>query len=111
MITIFSSFANQGHNVVAAADDFNGSIRVAGVWDGVEGDGATLDDHAGAIPTGGTVSAEVSGDVAFMKYNFEVAGSLDLLMMALPHHLDTIKTPQTHHKLHALKGIHNYSFY
>ena len=106
MITIFSSFANQGHNVVAAADDFNGSIRVAGVWDGVEGDAATLDDHSGAIPTGGTVSAEVAGDVAFMKYNFEVAGSLDLLMMALPHHLDTIKTPQTHHKLHALKGNH-----
>ena len=102
MILLYS-FVNDGQNMVADSE-FTGSLRVAGVWDGVEGDVATLDEHAGVVPTAGTVSAEVAGNIAFMNYNWETVGSGNLLMMALPHHLDTIKTTQTNHKLHALKG-------
>ena len=83
---------------------FTGTIRAAAVWDGMEGDVAILDAHAGKIPLAGTVSAEVSGDVAYMNFNWRTQGEGDLLMMALPHHLDTIVTTQTAHKLQALKG-------
>ena len=70
----------------------------------VPGDVSTLDSHADKIPVGGTVSAEVAGDVAYMNYNWETQGSGELLMMALPHHLDTLVSTQTNHKLQALKG-------
>ena len=77
----------------------------------MEGDVTVLDEHARAIPVAGTVSAEVAGDVAFMNYNWEIVGTGNLLMMALPHHLDTMKTTQTNHKLHALKGNNNLTFF
>ena len=53
---------------------------------------------------GGVVSAEVAGDIAHMNYNWETRGEGELLMMALPHHLDTLTSPQTSHKLTNLKG-------
>merc|ERR1711936_1019018 len=88
-----------------ATGQFSGSVRVAGVCDGGDGDVNTLDQCSGKIPTGGSVSAEVQGDVADMKFNWETTGSGELLMMALPHHLDTITNSQTGHKLDILKGI------
>ena len=103
MRTFLLSFTKSGDDLVGSGP-FTGSIRAAGVWDGVEGDVSTLDDHSASIPTGGSVSAEVAGDLAYMKYNWQTSGNGNLLMMALPHHLDTIKTQQTNHKLQALKG-------
>ena len=103
MRTFLLSFTKSGDDLVGSGP-FTGSIRAAGVWDGVEGDVSTLDDHSDSIPTGGSISAEVAGDLAYMKYNWQTSGNGNLLMMALPHHLDTIKTQQTNHKLQALKG-------
>ena len=57
------------------------------------------------------MSAEVSGDTAIMKFNWELAED-DVgfvIMMALPHHLDTLvnlDTDETNHKLMTLKGRH-----
>ena len=54
-----------GQDLVAGGP-FTGSLRAAAVWSGQEGDIATLDSHAERIPVGGTVSAEVAGDIAHM---------------------------------------------
>ena len=54
-----------GEDLVASGP-FTGSVRAAAVWSGKEGDIATLDSHAEKIPVGGTVSAEVAGDIAIM---------------------------------------------
>ena len=54
-----------GQDLVAGGP-FTGSLRAAAVWSGQEGDIATLDNHAERIPVGGTVSAEVAGDIAHM---------------------------------------------
>ena len=43
--------------------------------------------------------------MATMKFNWIVSGSGDLLMMALPHHLDTIQNPTTSHSYKVLKGL------
>ena len=54
-----------GQDLVAGGP-FTGSLRAAAVWSGQEGDIATLDSHAEKIPVGGTVSAEVAGDIAHL---------------------------------------------
>merc|ERR1719153_2009029 len=87
-----------------ATGPFSGSIRVAGYFNSNSVDTGKLDECAGRIPTGGTVSAEVQGDMANMKFNWETTGSGELLMMALPHHMDTLQNPQTGHTLEVLKG-------
>ena len=44
--------------------------------------------------------------MASMKFNWIVSGTGDLLMMALPHHLDTIVNPTiTSHSYKILKGL------
>ena len=82
---------------------------MAGVWDadgdGEEGDADDLYQHSSRIPLGGTVSAEVGGDVAVMRFNWETAGNGPLMMMALPHHLDTLVTPQLGHSVSVFKGL------
>ena len=45
------SFSQSGDDLVASGP-FSGSIRAAAVWDGGEGDVATLDAHADKIPIG-----------------------------------------------------------
>ena len=52
---------------------------------------AVLDESRDAIPVGGKVCAEVSGDLAIMNFDWEIIGSGDLLMLALPHHMDTME--------------------
>ena len=74
---------------------FYGSLRAAGVWaeNSIPTDKvALLDECKDVIPVGGKVSAEVTGDVAKMMFNWETIGSGDLLMLALQHHMDTIET-------------------
>ena len=91
---------------------FYGSLRAAGVWaeNNIPTDNVDLlDECRDAIPVGGKVSAEVSGDLAAMKFNWETIGSGDLLMLALPHHMDTLETNentiQTILEVDVLKGI------
>ena len=72
---------------------FYGSLRAAGVWaeNSIPTDSvALLDECKDVIPVGGKVSAEVTGDLARMVFNWETIGSGDLLMLALPHHMDTM---------------------
>ena len=74
---------------------FYGSLRAAGVWaeNSIPTDKvALLDECKDAIPVGGKVSAEVTADLAKMMFNWETIGSGDLLMLALPHHMDTVET-------------------
>jgi len=97
-------------STLVASDPLTGWIRAAAVWESSgEGDEQTLNTFWKVIPTGGKVSAEVSGDTAIMKFNWELAED-DVgfvMMMALPHHLDTLvnlDTDETNHKLMTLKG-------
>jgi len=97
-------------STLVASGPLTGWIRAAAVWEASgEGDEQTLNTFWKVIPTGGKVSAEVSGDTAIMKFNWELAED-DVgyvMMMALPHHLDTLvnlDTDETNHKLMTLKG-------
>ena len=71
-----------------ASASFNGSLRAALSMPGQE---ELLDKHAGAIPTGGEVSALSRGDEAALSFAWESAGDGELLMMTLPHHRDTLE--------------------
>ena len=96
-------FTTVGQDLVASGP-FTGSVRAAGLWEGREGDIRTLDQHSGRIPLGGRVSALVEGDLAHLSFHWETSGSGELLVMALPHQMDTITNPATPHTLSALKG-------
>ena len=96
-------FTTVGQDLVASGP-FTGSVRAAGLWEGREGDIRTLDQHSGRIPLGGRVSALVEGDMAHLSFHWETSGSGELLVMALPHQMDTITNPATPHTLSALKG-------
>ena len=71
-----------------ATGPFSGSIRVAGYFNSNSVDTGKLDECAGRIPTGGTVSAEVQGDMANMKFNWETTGSG---ILKLAKHLKFLK--------------------
>ena len=104
---------------VSAREKFTGTIRVACVK-GTEGDVDTLNLYSGRIPLGGSISAVTSGknettfvllktltsgDIATMKYHWQASGPGELLMMALPHHLDTLTDPTIpSHSYKVLKG-------
>ena len=86
-------------------------MRAAGVWaeNDIPSDTvAVLDESRDAIPVGGKVSAEVTGDLAKLNFDWETIGSGDLLMLALPHHMDTMEmsgnTIQTILEVDVLKG-------
>lgn len=72
---------------VNLASPFRGVLRVALVPDGMED---LLDQHSGAVPIGGDVSATSEDQDATMTFKWKVEGSGDLLAMALPHHLDVL---------------------
>lgn len=97
------TFILNGNSLDSTAP-FSGSVRAAGVAEGSQYDMDELDNHAESIPVNGTISAEVEGDTAIMKFNWFTEGSGELLMMALSHHLDTITNPQTEHTSVVLKG-------
>ena len=99
------TFNANGH-YLEASGPFTGSIRAAGFF-GDKGLVAPeiLDLHAGRIPKGGSISSTVEGDVATMKFNWIAEGDGDLLMMALPHHAETLKNPGTTHSSRVVKGL------
>ena len=90
---------------VLASSKFSGSLRIAGVWINQEGDISVLDQFSTRIPLGGYISANVTGDTALMQFNWITTGDGELLMMTLPHHLDTITNPTTSHSYRVLKGL------
>ena len=53
----------------------------------------------------------MTGDLAKMNFEWETIGSGDLLMLALPHHMDTMEmsgsTIQTILEIDVLKGNYN----
>lgn len=70
---------------------FSGIVRVAVLphpWD--KDSEKTLTRHAYAYPRGGRVNFAVNGDRMEMRYEWAKDGFGDLLMMALPHHVDTM---------------------
>ena len=99
---------SQGTNSLTAGFYYSGYLRAAAVIEGVGGSIDVLNDHADRIPVGGTVSAEVEGDNAVMTFKWITEGTGNrLLMMAQPHHMDTLvlDTSQvTGHQVQGLKG-------
>ena len=86
------TFSFEGSLITASAP-LNSALRMAVAKDG--GSTADLDAHSSAIVTGGTVEAVSSGDSATITFNWEVEGSGDALIMALPHHMDVLNNPST----------------
>lgn len=83
-----------GNNTLIGPADWNGVLRMA-ITDGnnVVTDTALLDAHADAYPTGGTVAATATGDVAELVFDWELASmsggtatTTTALQCALPHH-------------------------
>merc|ERR1719481_1013060 len=91
-------------STLTALEPMSGSLRAAGMTEGTQYDVEALDSHADKIPVGGTISTEVEGDVADMRFNWITEGSGELLMMALRHHLDTLTNAQVGHTIQVLKG-------
>lgn len=79
---------------LTAAQPFNGALRAALVFDAPDAL-SVLDAHRAAYPKGGDVAVSVTGDTATIDFKWEKQGSGPLLMMALPHHVDTLKDAGT----------------
>jgi len=54
-----------------------------------------LDKHSKAIPTGCKVDFEVENNQATIQYQWQQVGEGDLLMLALPHHMDILSNANT----------------
>jgi endo-1,3(4)-beta-glucanase len=76
---------------MAASAPFTGVLRAAASVDG--GATATLDAHRAAYPKGGDVGVSVQEDNARIDFTWEKEGDGALLMMALPHHVDSLSSP------------------
>jgi endo-1,3(4)-beta-glucanase len=63
-----------------------------------------LDAHRGAYPSGGEVTAKVTGDEATIGFQWKKQGGGPLLMMALPHHLAALDLKTTDVTLSTIKG-------
>ena len=74
-------------NDVRADTPFTGSLRIAR-QNAVAS--AELDAHSGAIPAGADVDARISAGVAEVTFTWQRTGTGPLLMMAMPHHQDTL---------------------
>ena len=97
-----------GTNSIQAGYYYSGYLRAAAVIEGIGGSELVLNDHADRIPVGGTVSAEVEGDNAVITFKWLTEGTGNrLLMMAQPHHMDTMELETsvvTDHQVQGLKG-------
>merc|ERR1712117_1007868 len=90
-------------SIVSADSPFTGTMRVAVMVDGVSE--TDLDNYSEKIPVGGSIVASSSGDSADVVINWETDGSGDLLMVALPHHMDVLAVQApANHKLNGLRG-------
>ena len=103
MYTTSDVTINWSGSVVTSDSPFTGTMRLAVMVDGV--DEADLDTYSGKIPIGGSIEAAASGDTADITINWQTEGTGDLLMVALPHHLDIMANPVTaSYKLNGIRG-------
>ena len=94
---------NWSGSVVTASAPFTGTMRLAVMVDGV--DESELDTYAGKVPIGGSIEAVASGDSSDITINWKSEGNGDLLMVALPHHMDVLSNPLTaSYKLNGVRG-------
>ena len=64
-----------------------------------------LDTYSGKVPIGGSIEASNFADSADVIINWETEGTGDLLMVALPHHLDVLAVQVTaNYKLNGIRG-------
>lgn len=91
--TVTFTWSNTGGWQLLAGSAFTGTVSMAYMLDAAHE--TILDTYKDAYPTGVTINATVSGDVATLTYTYTVAGSGQLLMMALPHHMETLQNPTT----------------
>ena len=68
---------------------FSGSIRAAVATNDLYSQ-QILDSHSQRIPIGAELSADSHGDTAYLRFDFVTEGGGELLMLALPHHLDSL---------------------
>lgn len=87
---------------LVATEPLVGHIRVACL------DGANievLDGHASRVPVGGVVQDRILGHRAELRFEWSCRGEGELLMMALPHHLDIMNSQDlTPHHAWSLRG-------
>jgi len=76
---------------MAASAPFTGVLRAAAV--GEAASTPALDAHRGPYPKGGDVIVAVQDDTARVDFAWEKEGDGTLLMMALPHHVDSLSSP------------------
>ncbi|WP_050433517.1 glycosyl hydrolase [Chondromyces crocatus] len=69
---------------LSATSAYTGALRVALRQSAAAA--TVLDQHAAAIPTGGSFGASVNGNTATVTYQWTRTGSGTLLTMAMPHH-------------------------
>ncbi|MEW6284295.1 MAG: glycosyl hydrolase, partial [Candidatus Eremiobacterota bacterium] len=92
-----------GGSTLTATAPLTGTLRVARLTS--RDAAAVLDAHRDAVPVGGTVELEADGDVGTVRFRWRTQGSGPLLMMALPHHLDSAVGPAvTGYELRTIKG-------
>jgi endo-1,3(4)-beta-glucanase len=75
---------------LTADKPFNGVLRAALVG-AAPGAVDVLNAHRDAYPVGGGVAATVTGDTAKIDFQWNKQGTGELLMMALPHHVDVLE--------------------
>ena len=90
-------------SIVSANSPFTGTMRIAVMVDGVSE--TDLDTYSGKVPIGGSIEASNFADSADVIINWETEGTGDLLMVALPHHLDVLAVQVTaNYKLNGIRG-------
>ena len=77
---------------ITFTSSFTGTLRIGVLLDGASE--SDFDLFSSRIPTGGSVSAESNGNSATYTFQWETTGSGELLMLALPHHIDTLSGVQ-----------------
>jgi len=98
------TLTHTGVSSLTASGKFTGTLRFAYVPSNSQ---AVLDEHAKAIPVGCKVSYKVENNHAKINFGWQTVGEGDLLMLALPHHMDIMSTPNTT-LLHAYRSMKGY---
>jgi len=94
-------------NMLQAASPFDGWVRLAHVFDGSSEMLAVLVQYKDTIPVSGTVDYGMTGTSSSeMVFTWQVEGTPEnLLMMALPHHMDILQSPkQANINIYTSKG-------
>lgn len=84
------TFENSGGYHAIATSPYTGALKMAILNDSAYE--TTLDTYRSAYPTGGSVDASISGNVATISFNWTKGGSGSLLMCSLPHHRDILQS-------------------